>query len=102
MKPKTKQAGAIVLLGLLLTWGLATPLRAQRFGNSSLDFYEQGLQQLEREIQRLQVEPDQSAAPLLTPPSPPSPQPIESTAPSLLPTTQPQPSPDVTPEQPPS
>jgi hypothetical protein len=50
----------------------------------------------------LQVEPDQSAAPLLTPPSPPSPQPIESTAPSLLPTTQPQPSPDVTPEQPPS
>ncbi len=99
MKASTKQAGTIVLLGLVLTWGLATPLRAQRFGNSTLDFYDQGLQQLEREIQRLQVEPDQNLAPLLTPPSP-SPQPIESTAPSPLPTTQPQPSPDVTPEQP--
>ncbi len=100
------RTGAIVLLGLLLTWGLATPLRAQRFGNSSLDFYEQGLQQLEQEIQRLQVEPAQQQMPLLTPSKVP-PQPIESTAPVAPPPSvptpsQPSPPPAINSEQSPS
>ncbi|MCS6814675.1 MAG: hypothetical protein NZ772_14065 [Cyanobacteria bacterium] len=106
------RTGAIVCLGLLMMWGLlATPLRAQRLGNSSLDFYEQGLQQLEREIQRLQVNPTLDDASLLTPiqPSaqPPSPQ-INATPPqtpssphlSPSPTVNSEPSPTVNPEQP--
>lgn len=105
------RTGTIVLLGLLLTWGLVTPLRAQRLGNSSLDFYEQGLQQLELEIQRLQVNPTSGDSSLLTPvqPSaqPPSPQinavpPQAPLSPQLSPspTVNSEPSPVVKPEQP--
>jgi len=86
------RARTIVLLGLLLTWGLATPLRAQRLGNSSLDFYDQGLQRLEQEIQRLQVEPAKEKTPLLTSPTP-SPQPIQSTPLLTPPTSKPSPPP---------
>ena len=47
----------ITTLTVLIMLGVLTPVQAQRLGNSSLDFYEQGMGALQQEIERLQATP---------------------------------------------
>lgn len=53
------KAGIVILTTLITTIGLSVPVMAQ-IRNPSQDFFEQGREKLEREIESLQEEPPES------------------------------------------
>lgn len=89
----------IATLTVLATLGFILPAQAQRFGNSSTEFYDQGLYRLEQEVQRLQkLETTSQPSPLKVQP----PNSIQDATQPVQPDSQTSPSPSHTSPQQPS